>query len=169
MAVITISGPGFALNDDETESTALSSTTNTGSAHDKEDMTPAVEAALARHDQRDSYATAPMSIYAVLRADCRRRLYVHPIVWTAHHLELLGARFDAVVRLDRQSAGRVQATLDISDDQARALKPPWCNRASLDVARSLVRRHDPYQQRAALGELLRTYGLQQVDMGRYVT
>ncbi|KAM3485468.1 hypothetical protein MY8738_001234 [Beauveria namnaoensis] len=167
MAVMTISGPEFALNDDETEFTALSSITNTGSAHDKADMTPAVEAALARHDQRDSYATAPMSIYAVLRAECRRRLYVRPIVWTAHHLELLGARFDAVIRLDRQSAGPVQATSDISDDQARALKPPWCNRASLHVARSLVRRHDPYQQRAALGELLRTYGLQQVDMGRY--
>ncbi|KAM3540265.1 hypothetical protein ARSEF1564_006830 [Beauveria bassiana] len=166
MAVMTISGPEFALNDGETEFTALSSITNTGSAHDKADMTPAVEAAFARHDQQDSYATAPMSIYAVLRAESRRRLYVHPIVWTAHHLELLGARFDAVIRLDRQSAGRVQATSDISDNQARALKPPWCNRAILHVARSLVRRHDPYQQRAALGELLRTYGLQQVDMGR---
>ncbi|KAM3436724.1 hypothetical protein NHJ13734_004966 [Beauveria thailandica] len=128
-------------------------------------MAPAAEAALAQHDQRDSCATAPMSIYAVLRAECRRRLYVHPIVWTAHHLELLGARFDAVIRLDRESTRRAQTTSDASDEQARVLKPPWCNRASLNAARSLVSRHDPDQQRAALGELLRTYGLKQVGMG----
>ncbi|KAK8144170.1 hypothetical protein G3M48_006195 [Beauveria asiatica] len=162
---MTTSGLEFALNDDGTEIAASSSITNTGSAHDKVDMAPAAEAALARHDPRDSCDTAPMSIYAVLRAECRRRLYVHPIVWTAHHLELLGAGFDAVIRLDRESTRRAQTTSDARDEQARVLKPPWCNRACLNAARSLVSRHDPDQQRAALGELLRTYGLKQVGMG----
>jgi len=35
----------------------------------------------------------PLSINGLIRKHCRNRLYVHPLQWTAQHLELLGYRF----------------------------------------------------------------------------
>ncbi|KAI0399640.1 hypothetical protein F4802DRAFT_610746 [Xylaria palmicola] len=35
----------------------------------------------------------PLSVNGLLRKHCRNRLYVHPLQWTAQHLELLGYRF----------------------------------------------------------------------------
>ncbi|KAI1272307.1 hypothetical protein F5Y07DRAFT_392150 [Xylaria sp. FL0933] len=35
----------------------------------------------------------PLSVNGLIRKHCRNRLYVHPLQWTAQHLELLGYRF----------------------------------------------------------------------------
>ncbi|KAI1287846.1 hypothetical protein F5Y03DRAFT_113496 [Xylaria venustula] len=35
----------------------------------------------------------PLSVNGLIRKHCRDRLYVHPLQWTAQHLELLGYRF----------------------------------------------------------------------------
>ncbi|GAP93099.1 hypothetical protein SAMD00023353_10400250 [Rosellinia necatrix] len=35
----------------------------------------------------------PLSVNGLLQSHCRTRLYVHPLQWTAQHLELLGYRF----------------------------------------------------------------------------
>jgi hypothetical protein len=35
----------------------------------------------------------PLSVNGLIRKHCRNRLYVHPLQWTAQHLELMGYRF----------------------------------------------------------------------------
>lgn len=58
-------------------------------------------AQVARHNQRGPNNATLMSLDAAMRADCRRRLYVHPIAWTPHHLELLRVHFNKAKPLSR--------------------------------------------------------------------
>ncbi|KAM3458606.1 hypothetical protein MY3296_000364 [Beauveria thailandica] len=123
-------------------------------------------ARVARHDQRGSCNAALMSLDGAMRADCRRRLYVHPIAWTPHHLELLGVHFHKSKPLRRQRVGDAQAGSDAKDEQARTAGFPWDVEDSLRAIECMVGWGKDLQ-RIAMTALLRSFGLSRLgDWGR---
>ncbi|KAM3537251.1 hypothetical protein BM221_004134 [Beauveria bassiana] len=127
MALITAGQSEFSADHDEAKSPVSSFKRNAVAVTDAV-TAPAAKrhcARGARHDQRGPYNAAPMSLDAAMRADCRRRLYVHPIAWTPYHLELLGVHFHKARPLRRQCMGNTQAGSDANDELARPAGFPW--------------------------------------------
>ncbi|KAM3508809.1 hypothetical protein MY11210_006595 [Beauveria gryllotalpidicola] len=89
-------------------------------------MTAAQSDFVLDHDETKSPVSSKRN--AVAAPDTSRvltSLYVHPIAWTPHHLELLGVHLHRAKPLSRQGMGRPMAAL---------LREPSAAVACLDVA-----------------------------------
>lgn len=118
---------------------------------------------LKRRCEHDTQSTQPsctaaspqfLSLDAAMRAQPRRRLYVHPLAGGERHLELLGAAFDAVKPWDRRHD-------DGAHDDAAATTATtkiWDSPDSLCLVGRLSGRLVDFQ-RLAMTELLLLFGL----------
>lgn len=96
------------------------------------------------------------SLDALIRAESKSRLYVHPIAWTGRHLQLLGVSFDSVKKLgchcmDDQTGPDTRGVTKLTVS-------PWGGESSLRATENLSAMNVGLQ-RLAMADLLRSYGL----------
>lgn len=126
-----------------------------------------------------------VSIFGLIKDNCRSRLYLPPIAWTGQHLALLGFEFKKREmrwgkerqRKGRRSASSVRARVGsptehppatkIAKAAQRRSRGPVVTRAAMNAVTGLWYSSELYWRVEHLGDLLEDCGLQHVEP-RYV-